>query len=458
MPPARTLRDAFNAVDPARPLEAGDPRYVDCNDVRGHEDVVSTLFNAITYSDRPLHQMCTGHRGSGKSTELLRLKARLEQAGYEVIYFEADDDLDLNDLIYSDLLLAVARRIEAGARERDVALNQELRSIERWFAEVVYSQDEWRNVERELQTEAALGIGLPEKFPLVARLFAKLTGQIKTGQAVKHEVRRKLDQQMSQLIEGVNTLLQRFEIELRNQGRQGVIVIVDNLDRVTLADLGGGRTSHEALFVEHGEQLRSLACHAVYTVPISMLYSPKATQLTSLFPRYQIVPMIRVHDQHGNDFRDGLARLSDILRQRIDLDVLCEPEAVDWLCRACGGHPRLLMALTTYAIDYADERALPPVTLAAERAVGRLVAEYGRMIPEAHFPLLARVHRLKAVQNDADHQTMLYNLSVLEYTNGQPAWHDVHPVVLRLPKFKEAWERESSSVPPSRRKSARKSR
>jgi len=456
--PARTLRDAFNAVDPALPLSPGDPRYVDCTDVRGDEDVVGRLYNAIIRSDRSMHQLCTGHRGSGKSTELLRLKARLEQAGYEVIYFVAEDDLDLNDLIYSDLLLAVARRIDAHARERQVSLDQELKSIERWFAEVVYSQDEWRQVERELQAEASLGIGLPESIPLVARLFAKLTGQIKTGQAVKHEVRRKLDQQMSQLITGVNELLQRFEVEVRKKGRQGVVVMVDNLDRVILKDLDGGRTSHEALFIEHGEQLRAPTCHAIYSVPISMLYSPKATQLTSLFPRYQVVPMIRVSDRSGADFAAGLSRLKDILARRIALDVLFEPEALDALCRASGGHPRQLMALATYAIEYADERAPRPVTLAAaERAVGLLVNEFGRMIPEAHFPLLARVHRLKSVQNDADHQTMLYNLSVLEYTNGQPSWHDVHPIVLRLPKFKEAWERESKKAARPRRQSARKS-
>ena len=457
--PARTLRDAFNAVDPAQPLQPGDPRYVDCTDVRGDEDVVGTLFNAITRSDRSLHQLCTGHRGSGKSTELLRLKARLEQAGYEVIYFEADDDLDLNDLEYSDLLLAAARRIEAGARERGVSLDQELKSIERWFAEVVYSQQEWRQMERELQAEASLGIGLPEGIPLIARLFAKLTGQIKTGQAVKQEVRRKLDQQVSQLIAGVNDLLQRLEVEVRNKGRQGVVLVVDNLDRVTLRDLEGGRTSHEALFVEHGEPLRALKCHAIYTVPISMLYSTKATQLTSLFPRYQIVPMIRVSDRNGDEFPKGLARLRDILARRIDLSPLFEPDALDALCRASGGHPRQLMALTTYAIDYADERAPRPVAAkAAARAVGRLVNEYGRMIPEAHFPLLARVHRLKSVQNDRDHQTMLYNLSVLEYTDGQPAWHDVHPVVLHLPKFQEAWEREQQSEIESRRKPKRHSR
>lgn len=98
-----------------------------------------------------------------------------------------------------------------------------------------------------------------------------------------------------------------------------------------------------------------------------------------------------------------------------------------------------------------------PITICSvQRAGGRLVAEFGRMIPESHFPLLARAHRLKAVQNDADHQAMLFNLSVLEYTNGQPPWHDVHPVVLRLPKFKEAWERESKSARSSGRKSARK--
>ena len=101
----------------------------------------------------------------------------------------------------------------------------------------------------------------------------------------------------------------------------------------------------------------------------------------------------------------------------------------------------------TYAIDYADEHAQPPINgKDGGRGIGRLVNEYGRMIPEDHFSKLAQVHRLKQVQNDADHQTMLYNLSVLEYTNGQPAWHDVHPVVLRLPKFDEAWKREAQSA------------
>jgi hypothetical protein len=39
------------------------------------------MLNAITWSETHVAQLFTGHRGSGKSTELLRLQARLEEAG-----------------------------------------------------------------------------------------------------------------------------------------------------------------------------------------------------------------------------------------------------------------------------------------------------------------------------------------------------------------------------------------
>ena len=82
---AATLRDVFNTANPA-PLPSGDPRYVDCTAVRGNEDVVRQLFQRITWSDLPATtQLFTGHRGCGKSTELLRLKTQLEAADFAVI-------------------------------------------------------------------------------------------------------------------------------------------------------------------------------------------------------------------------------------------------------------------------------------------------------------------------------------------------------------------------------------
>ena len=42
------------------------------------------------------------------------------------------------------------------------------------------------------------------------------------------------------------------------------------------------------------------------------------------------------------------------------------------------------------------------------------------------------------VENDDAYRDMLHNLIVLEYMNGLEPWHDVHPSVQRLVKFRSA--------------------
>jgi hypothetical protein len=449
---ARTLKDAYNSSNPVEPLPLGDPRYVNCTPVRGNEDVVAQMFNTITWSDVHVAQLFTGHRGSGKSTELLRLQARLEQAGYVVLFFEADDDLDLNDLEYTDLLLSIARRVVSDLHDKGIDLPAGLlQNVADWFCETLYTEEQRREINRELAAEAKLGIGLDEKMPLVARLLARLTGQIKTGRVVKNEIRHRLDPQISQLIGNLNLLLDRAHERIRRQEKQELVLLIDNLDRIVIRDLGDGRTTHHALYVEHGEQLRALHCHVVYTVPISVMYSDRATTVTAIFPDYQVLPMLKVRARDGSDYPTGIGYLRDILASRMDLDLLFTADAIDGLCRNSGGHPRDLMLLVRYACNYAPRHVWPrPITLeVVRRAEAHLVAEYSRMIPEDHFPMLARVHLLKTVQNDEPHQLMLYNLSVLEYINDAPPWHDVHPAVTKLPKFQAALrdEREKLHFP-----------
>ncbi|OQA19034.1 MAG: hypothetical protein BWY63_01849 [Chloroflexi bacterium ADurb.Bin360] len=437
---ATTLKNAYNAADPIRPLLPNDPRYVNLTLARG-KDVVESLFTGITWSERFLSQLITGHRGSGKSTELLRLRANLEEAGYVVLYFEADDDLDLNDLEYTDLLLAIARHVVSDLHLQGISLRPKLlEDIEAWFSETVYTSEQRREVERELDSEARLGLGLPEGLPLVAYLMARVTSQIKNGRAIKSEIRRKLDPQVSQLIGNLNLLLKDANVKLRQQGKQGLVLLVDNLDRLIYRDLGSRRTTHTALYVEHGEQLCDLDCHTVYTVPISLMYSDCATVVRSIFPRHHVLPMIKWHNRDNMLSAEGIGYLRELLRARINLDILCTPEAVDYLCQASGGHPRDLMILTRQACEYAPRDVLrQPITLAvAQRAEADLIADYSRMIPEEHYPLLAQVYLSKEVRSDEAHELMLYNLTVLEYINGMPPWHDVHPIVLKLPKFQVA--------------------
>lgn len=435
--PATNRADAFNRCDPAVPLPAGDERYVDLAAGRGEEgSAVAKCRECIQLSSTPLVQLLAGHRGCGKSTELRRLERDLEGDGFFVAYFEADVDLDLEDTEPVDVLLAVIRNLEAALRAKGIRLAPKLLDdFLLWFGEVVLEKTERKAIEAEVQSE----IGLGADVPLFGRFLARLTGQIKTGTESKRNVRQKLDPQISQLLERGRLLVTAARAAVRKAGKKDLVVIADNLDRIAFKDRGDGRTSHEVLFVDRGDLLKKLGCHTVITVPISLLFSPKLANLIAIFPDRHVLPMVKIAQRSTRKpWKKGRQLLADLIGHRIDLGTLFAKGAVDDLVTMSGGHPRILMILVRYALVDADE---PPVTRkVVARAFRRLVDDYGRSIPEEHWPLLARVAREQTVRNDEAHQLMLFNMSVLEYQNAE-RWCDVHPAVRELAPFKAALAR-----------------
>lgn len=441
--PAIDIKDAYNAVT-LDPLQSGDPRYVDCSPARGEEgDIVKTLAWRIDSSKGPMTQLISGHRGCGKSTELLRLVKDLEDKDFLVVYFAADEDLDVGDLVYTDLLVAIIKRLERSLADNDIQIDPRLMNgILMWFAEVVYEWSDEKTVTKTLDTEFELGLKAPVLLPLIAKMFAKITGQIQTGRKSRKDIRERLEPQVSQLIARMNEFIQAALPEIKRNGYRDLVLVIDNLDRIVLRvlDETTKSTTHDALYLDHAEQLKALDAYMVYTVPISMFYSPKETQLTGSFPNYAILPMIKVQEEDGNTCKNGIELLCKVAKERIDIEHLFANGVVEYLALKSGGMLRDFIRLLAYTIELAQAKGgrIPIDQEIAERAFRRLINEYGRMVPDEHFDLLAKVAKNKHAPNDTEHQSMLYNLSVLEYMNGD-RWCDVHPAIRELPEFKDAW-------------------
>ena len=119
----------FRACNPSKTLNLTSPGdakyYIDFAGVRG-SDLVRELKRAIVLSGQePTCQLFTGHIGCGKSTELSRLQRDLEADGYQVVYFESTDDLDMGDVDISDILLAIAKRVSQSLEAAQTALGPE---------------------------------------------------------------------------------------------------------------------------------------------------------------------------------------------------------------------------------------------------------------------------------------------------------------------------------------------
>jgi hypothetical protein len=389
------------------------------------------LTNAVRWSDTPLHLLFAGHRGGGKSTELLRLKHALAnppegETKFFVVYFEADrEDIDVNDVDFPDLLLAIIRQVGKALRDR---VQEELRPT--WLSRFVDDLKRFLGSEVEFET-----------LELDAKI-AKFTAAIKSSPDVRLKIREALEPNVSNLIEAANSLLDEAVTRLKAKGYRDLALIVDNLDRLVLRDIPNSQfNTHEQLFINRGAQLAQLRCHTVYTLPISMVFSPRATALVNVFGRRpDVLPMVKVIEPKGTDNPAGMNAMREIVRKRLTAATVAENAAfdsldtMDYLCRMSGGHVRNLLILIRSACTAAG--ALPLTRHIAEQAVRGMSNDFERALnrPE-FFEVLRQIDQTHDLPGSEHDQLLLYNLSVLEYLDGD-AWYAVNPAVRALDKFK----------------------
>jgi hypothetical protein len=181
------------------------------------------------------------------------------------------------------------------------------------------------------------------------------------------------------------------------------------------------------------------------TLPVHVvLTTPPALGLRLEGPVH-FLPLIAVADREGRRHAPGHAAAMEIVRRRVPEVVLVEifgtetwTEAVERLIDASAGSPRDLVRMLRECI------AAQPLR---EAELRRILIEAGEkhllQVPESAIPLLARIHRTKALGPMAPEQhdiveRLLSDGVLVRYQQESEAWVDVHPSVRRIPGVADA--------------------
>ncbi|NEQ95787.1 MAG: ATP-binding protein [Cyanothece sp. SIO2G6] len=417
------LDEMYNSFAPT-PLQPGDPAYVDCRAVRGDEDVVQDLGKTVRRSRPFTYQLYSGYRGSGKTTELLRLKKDLEDPGHVVVYFAADDaDLSVQDAQYTDILLACTRHLlrELKKANPEPILNW-LKGRLRDLKDVMLTDIKIDDVN--------LDVGLQE--------FAKITAAVRSEPGQRQKIRDRLEPHNETLIQSLSAFIESGRSAFPEKTK--LLVIADNLDRIVPIFRDNGCSNHEEIFLDRHEQLKALNCHIIYTVPISMIYSHAATELKDNYGIPQVLPSIMVRDEKGDPYQPGLdilrtmiqRRVPESLRDALVPKVFESEEILRDLCLISGGYVRDLVQLMQEAITKTD--TLPIKARAVQRAADDLRDVYRRAVEEDQWSVLREIHQTKEIDNDNVQRNLLFIRCVLEYRyfdaqGDKRTWYDAHPVL-----------------------------
>ena len=405
---ASHLREVIGCFDPMQSLdEAHKDWYVERPDSPEEEIKVYLLNNP---TDTKI--LFSGHRGSGKSSTLSKLANAPEiQKAFLVVKFSIKDELNVADLSYTDLLLAIGHRLyEAGESWLSERLKDDL---DRWSAEV--SQVTTRAESAEVNVQAG-----------ISAWFLKATGMLKTGFEDKKEFRVKFEPRVPQLIEFINRIIAAIETHPDEGGRQ-VLVILEDLDKPTV-DVAMD------LFSIKGPVLTQPQCKIIFTVPTALLYSGHYNVLMQNFSKQFALPNFKIKEKTGERHEQCWHRMREVVTRRMDPQLI-ESKALDDAVEMSGGVVRELVRIIQGAAIKAMVAKANCVKVEHVReAVDELRAEYSfSLTREDYIQILTSVHETKKLiaSNDKPLLDLLHNLFILQYPNG-PGWYGVNPIVHKL--------------------------
>jgi len=430
--PVSDLKSAYRACNPNTPLPVEDERYIDLSRVRGEgQNVVKKIAKAINYKipdedaviDHYYRQLVTGHRGCGKSTELLRLQARLQQDRLFVVYFDVEAMLNLGDIDYIDILLLIAYQVVEKLNAANISLDQGLiEAIYQWLADTTKVSIADQELTGEIKTEAELKTGIP----FLGKMLARLTAGSRTNELKRTEIRLTLRKEWYIFVERLNSLLEQARLKVKQHGHRDLVVIIDGLEKMfyePIRDNAGnptGESTHSMLFIKHAEQLTVLKCHLIYTIPISLLYQSNVTNIFGA-DGVSTIPMVNIKQEAG------IHCLMELIEKRVVVDALFKQRSlVEKLIKMSGGAVRDLMRLMQMACLGAETDLIDKETV--DQAIRELVREYGRLVQEKDIAALQSVVDGQWATGDEKYSRLLHNRVIHEYQNGDP-WADLHPAI-----------------------------
>ena len=257
------------------------------------------------------------------------------------------------------------------------------------------------------------------------------------------------------MLKALNLFIEDGKLKL-SEGKTQLVIIADNLDRIAPV-LKTDITNHDEIFLDRANQLKGLACHVIYTIPISLAYSIRATELRNLYDCDPLaLPMVMVQQRDCSPCPDGLALMEEVVKKRVrqffptrslETEIFETKEVLERLCLMSGGHMRNLMFLIESAIDHVN--SLPITIRAAQRAITHARDVFRSTVEDKQWEILSDVYRNKAIKNKDEYRKLLFNHCILQYVDfdeqeEMQRWYEVHPLILGIQEFKKELEKSQN--------------
>ncbi len=403
-----------------KPIGPSDPFYVEIWEHSDY-DPVARLRKHIGWSEIQSLQLFSGFSGSGKSTQLLRLQRDLSAQGYQVVYANADEYLNLGEPIeVEELLVTMAGafsdnldppyfKIPTGTRLSNYLVKTEVNFKEASFNLSGFS----------LKTE------------------------IKSSPTFRQRVRKIIQSRLPDVRRQVEAFVEEVVKKVKEKDpSKRIVFLFDSFEKLrgTPSNEQEIMASIERLFGSYMEMLQLPFVHCVYSVPAFVQFFITNCELV-------IIPTIKVWKKREQGqtaetpYQPGRQKLRDILEKRLgkanQQRIFGQPdseghfESIETLISASGGALRDMLRLFRETLLAAQSLPVPQKTVL--QAISTVRNDFRTSVEDARW--LYKIHEEQAADpqtskaSDVNRYMRLLDSHMILFYRNDANWYDTHPLV-----------------------------
>ncbi|MDK1028214.1 MAG: hypothetical protein QGM50_00780 [Anaerolineae bacterium] len=360
---------------------------------------------------RPPKFYFSGHRGCGKSTELLHILSNPEiQKKFWPINFSIRDEADIIDIDFRDILLAIGSRLFRTYRKAGGELpDQLLKELNSWRGKV----------QKEINTTLNGPVSEYEIGASIDAFFVNAGMKMKLEPATRVELRQVFEKDITGLIAVINSIAAAIYV----REKRVPLILIDDMDKPELS-------AATAIFHDQRAIMMQPNCAIVYTVSSALFYSK---EFDAIRDQAIFLPNITLHSPRKPDsyIEEGYKILSRFVSNRMSLEYI-EDKALQNAITYSGGVFREMARIMRSAIGRARRQKAAQVTVRdIDWAATEIRNEYRRILDKKDLELLKKISQTNRLEYNNRLQPLMQLLAVLEYRNGDN-WCDIHPVLRKM--------------------------
>lgn len=282
----------------------------------------------------------SGYRGTGKTSELLKLTNSIHDTKcYFTLFVDiSDEELDTNNIQTVDILILMLEKLLKKLEEHGAQVDKGImKSFYDWYFSRIEEVNSSDSASVSVDAQASMSTG----FLSFINLSASTKSQLKGTSETKEVIRRVFNQHFSDFVTKFNEFVLdvKEKLSTSNSSYKDMLFIIDGFEKI------GSFTDRRKILIEDSNKFTLIKTHMMITLPIELF-----GEVSSLrdFATILHLPLIDLEKEGAN------GALEEMILRRVDRELFEDEETIKEIIKYGAGHPRQTLQIISRAYVEAE--------------------------------------------------------------------------------------------------------